>query len=201
MTCNACQTWVIPDDKHVSYMSTMFHTWQTCVIHVKLAWQICVIHVKCIFQTWHAERSLKRTCSLNSIGLTGSQCSPWTKTSGKKMGCTIIYKYVMWDSLKITKYLNCAEDCGLSAALDGFYKRSENWISISCRWCLLCHVLCDCCCCHLKKTLPLSCFMLFLFSSCENVKPGQCHNQTSKLTIAVLKMPSKVRCYGASIHL
>ena len=129
-------------------MSNVGHTW----------WQICVIHVKCIFHTWHAERSLKRTCSLNSIGLTGSQCSPWTKTSGKKMGYTIIYKYVMWDSLKITKYLNCAEDCGLSAALDGFYKRSENWIS--CRWCLLCHVLCDCCCCHLKKNLchVLCCF-------------------------------------------
>ena len=95
MTCNARQTWVIPDDTHASFMQNMFHT-------------------------WHAEKSLKRTCSLNSIGLTGSQCSPWTKTSGKKMGCTIIYKYVMWDSLKITKYLNCAEDCGLSAALDGF---------------------------------------------------------------------------------
>ena len=137
-------------NKHVSYMSTMFHTWQTCVFHVKLAWQICVIHVKCIFHTWHAERSLKRTCSLNSIGLTGSQCSPWTKTSGKKMGCTIIYKYVMWDSLKITKYLNCAEDCGLSAALDGFYKRSENWIFIS-----------------LSLVFVVSCFMRLLLLSSE----------------------------------
>ena len=146
MKCNACQTWVIPDDKYASFMSNVYFILDT----LKDLWKEPAVW---IVSAWLARNALLEQ-----------------KHQGRRWDTRLFINDVMWDSLKITKYLNCAEDCGLSAALDGFYKRSENWIFISCRWCLLCHVLCDCCCCHLKKNLASVMFyvvFVFIVWECE----------------------------------